>query len=177
MVLAGATAGGNAGFHTDRGALSMTDICKRTTVFVRDVEASARWYEAVFGMTRWMDVPFTLSGSQLAAGQKGDKTRLVIMKAEHDAIGMIGLLQWIDPPMPAPLTIPTQIMFGAPVFVMAVEDCLGCTDRARGAGSHIHCEPHPWAVTGADGSEMAMLGAGFFDLDGYFFEVNQKLSL
>ena len=92
----------------------MTDILKRTTVMVRDAEASARWYEAVFGMTRWMDTPFTLSGTQLAAGAKGDQTRLVIMKAEHDVVGMIGLLQWLDPPMPAPTDLPRQVNFGAP---------------------------------------------------------------
>lgn len=154
----------------------MADICKRTTVFVRDVEASAHWYETVFGMTRWMDTGFTLSGTQLAAGKQGDQTRLVIMKAEHDTIGMIGLLQWIDPPLPGPGKIPRQIAFGAPVFVMAVDDCGACTDRARTAGSHIHCEPHPWTVNGADGRSMSMLGAGFFDLDGYFFEVNQQVN-
>ena len=153
----------------------MTDICKRTTVFVRDTEASARWYESVFGMSRWTDTDFTLSGTQLAAGNKGDQTRLVIMKARDDTIGMIGLLQWIDPPMPIPETLPRQIAFGAPVFVMAVEDCAGCTDKARNAGSHIHCEPHLWTVNGANGRVMTMLGAGFFDLDGYFFEVNQQI--
>lgn len=154
----------------------MADICKRTTVFVRDAEASARWYEAVFGMTRWMDVPFTLSGTQLAAGKKGDQTRLVIMRAEHDTIGMIGLLQWVDPPMAAPLELPRTIAFGAPVFVMAVDDCASCVDRARALGSHVHCEPHAWTVTGADGREKHMIGASFFDLDGYFFEANQQVA-
>jgi len=153
----------------------MADICKRTTVFVRDAEASAHWYESVFGMKRWMDVPFTLSGNQLAAGNKGDRTRLVIMQAEHDMIGMIGLLQWVDPPLAAPAEPPRSIAFGAPVFVMAVEDCVGCVDRARALGSHIHCEPLAWTVTGADGREKQMIGASFFDPDGYFFEVNQQV--
>ena len=75
----------------------MTDAIKRTTVMVRDAEKAAQWYEDVLGMSRWMDTPFTLSGNQLASGRKGDQTRLVIMQAEHDEIGMIGLLQWIDP--------------------------------------------------------------------------------
>jgi len=49
----------------------MTNIIKRTTLMVRDVEKAAIWYETIFGMTRWMDVPFTLSGTQLAAGNFG----------------------------------------------------------------------------------------------------------
>jgi catechol 2,3-dioxygenase-like lactoylglutathione lyase family enzyme len=151
------------------------DIIKRTTLMVRDAESSARWYEAVFGMTRWMDVPFTLSGTQLAAGKKGDQTRLIIMKAVDDVIGMIGLLEWVKPKQDAPTEIPTRIAFGAPIFVVAAQDCKATTDRARAAGSHIYCEPHDWSVTGADGQPKAMIGASFFDLDGYFFEVNQAL--
>ena len=40
----------------------MVDIIKRTTLMVRDANAAAQWYATVFGMRRWMDVPFTLSG-------------------------------------------------------------------------------------------------------------------
>jgi catechol 2,3-dioxygenase-like lactoylglutathione lyase family enzyme len=154
----------------------MADIIKRTTFMVRDAERAACWYETVLGMTRWMDTPFTLSGTQLAAGKKGDQTRLVIMKAEHDVIGMIGLLEWIDPKQDAPAEPPTQIAFGAPVFVVASSDTAGAVERARALGSRIHCEPHDWTVTGADGREKQMIGASFFDLDGYFFEVNQQVA-
>jgi catechol 2,3-dioxygenase-like lactoylglutathione lyase family enzyme len=152
----------------------MPDIIKRTTLMVRDAEAAAAWYETVLGMTRWMDTPFTLSGKQLATGKKGDQTRLVIMKAEHDTIGMIGLLQWVDPPRAdAPAELPTEIGFGAPVFVVAAEDCVQTVERARKAGSRIHAEPDPWTVTGADGKQKDMMGASFWDLDGYFYEGNQ----
>ena len=152
----------------------MADIVKRTTLMVRDAERAARWYEGVLGMTRWMDVPFTLSGTQLAAGKKGDKTRLVIMQAEHDTIGMIGLLQWVDPVREdVPDELPTEIAFGVPVFVVAAEDARATVDRAREAGSRIHSEPRDWSVAGADGKVKDMVGASFWDLDGYFFEVNQ----
>ena len=156
----------------------MTDITKRTTLMVRDAEKAARWYQDVLGMTRWMDVPFELSGTQLAAGKKGDKTRLVIMKAEHETIGMIGLLQWVDPPRAdIPDDLPTEIPFGAPVFVVAAEDTRATLDRARAAGSRIHCEPREWSVTGADGKVKDMLGASFWDLDGYFYETNQVVQV
>ena len=152
----------------------MPDIVKRTTLMVRDAEMAAQWYETVLGMSRWMDVPFTLSGTQLAAGKMGDKTRLVIMQAEHDTIGMIGLLEWVDPVRPdAPEKLPTEIGFGAPIFVVAAEDARATVDRARDAGSRIHSEPRDWSVTGADGKVKDMVGASFWDLDGYFFEVNQ----
>lgn len=154
----------------------MTDILKRTTLMVRDAEAAAKWYENVFGMTRIMDTPFTLSGAQLAAGKKGDHTRLVILKCDDYTIGMIGLLEWVDPPMDAPAALPTRIAFGTPIFVVAAQDCRATVERARAAGSHLHCEPRDWTVTGFEGTEQAMIGASFFDLDGYFFEVNQRVA-
>lgn len=154
----------------------MADIVKRTTLMVRDAERAAAWYESVLGMTRAMDTPFTLSGEQLAAGAKGDRLRLVIMKAEHDQIGMIGLMEWVEPGMEAPAELPTRIAFGQPVFVVAAEDCRATVERARAAGSRIHCEPREWSVTGFGGVSQEMIGASFFDLDGYFFEVNQRVS-
>ncbi len=154
------------------------DIIKRTTLMVRDAETAANWYETVLGMKRWMDVPFTLSGTQLAAGKKGDQTRLVIMQAEHDTIGMIGLLQWVDPKRDdIPEELPTEIGFGAPVFVVAAKDCRATVERARAAGSRVHSEPRDWSVTGADGKVKDMVGASFWDLDGYFYEVNQVVKV
>lgn len=151
----------------------MVNIVKRTTFFVRDAERAARWYEHVFGMTRWMDTDFTLSGTQLAAGAKGDKTRLIILKCQDDTIGMIGLIEFVDPRRAAPERLPTEVTFGAPIFVVASDDVKGATERARALGSRIHCEPRAWTVTGADGRHKEMLGCSFFDLDGYFFEANQ----
>lgn len=156
----------------------MTDVIKRTTLMVRDIERAANWYEKVLGLRRWMDMPFELSGTQLASGKKGDRTRLVIMQAEHEEIGMIGLLQWIDPPRSdAPESLPDEIPFGAPVFVVAATDARATLERARAAGSRVHCEPREWSVTGADGRVKDMIGVSFWDLDGYFFEVNQLVQV
>lgn len=151
----------------------MGDQIKRTTLMVRDMERAMEWYQSVFGMKVWMDTPFTLSGNQLAAGKKGDKTRLTILKCDHDTIGMIGLLNWIDPVQDAPKELPTELSFGMPVFVVASEDAAGNVERAEALGSRIHCRPHDWTVTGADGRKKDMVGCSFWDLDGYFFEVNQ----
>ena len=151
----------------------MADVLKRTTLIVRNAERSAQWYQQVFGMTTWMDTSFTLSGTQLAAGNKGDRTRLVILKCEHDTIGMIGLLEWIEPKQAAPAELPISVAFGAPIFVVASDDVRGAVERARSLGSRIHSEPLQWTVTGADGIAKDMIGCSFWDLDGYFFEVNQ----
>lgn len=154
----------------------MADVIRRTSLMVRDAERAARWYEDVLGMTRAMDTPFTLSGEQLAAGVKGDRLRLVILRGDHDQVGMIGLMEWVEPRMDPPAVLPDRIQFGQPVFVVAAQDCRATVERARAAGSRIHCEPRDWTVTGFDGTEQQMVGASFFDLDGYFFEVNERVA-
>lgn len=152
------------------------NIIKRTTLIVRDAEKAANWYEQALGMKRWFDKPFTLSGVGLAAGKAGDETRLVIMQAGDPKIGMIGLLEWLKPRMEAP-PVPKEVTFGAPVFVVESKDAMGVYERARDLGSHIHAEPHEWSVIGAADEKKDMLSVSVFDLDGYFYEINQVLKI
>lgn len=155
----------------------MDNQIKRTTLMVRDAERSAQWYQTVFGMTRWFDKPFVLSGVGLAAGKAGDETRLVILKCEDPVIGMLGLLEWVNPKMDAPAEIPTEVKFGMPIFVVTSDDALGVFERAKDQGTHIHAEPHDWEVIGASNETKSMRSVSIFDPDGYFYEVNQTLSV
>jgi len=155
----------------------MENIIKRTTLFVRDMKKSVAWYESVLGMSVWYDNEFVLSGVGLAAGKAGDKTHLVILKAEDPVIGMIGLLQWIDPPMPAPKEIPKTVGFGSPTFVVASDDAKKVYQNAEIQGTHIHADLHEWSTAGADGKMKHFLSTSIFDPDGYFYEVNQVLRI
>lgn len=151
----------------------MTSTLRRTTLIVRDVEASARWYEQVAGMTRWYEGEVVLSGEGMAAGKSGDRTHLVIMKCQHDDIGMLGLLQWVEPPLPAPPEIPKSVTYGNPTFVFSTDDARGAGERATALGTHIHARPHEWSVRGADGETKHFVSVSVFDPDGYFCEFNQ----
>ena len=153
----------------------MTNIVKRTTLIVRDISNSRRWYEQVLGMTVWMDTEVTLSGTGMAAGKEGDVTHLIILKCEDPAIGMIGLLQWIDPPMPAPEEIPTTVTYGNPTFVVSSDDVEAMHRAATELGTHVHSAPHEWSIRGQNGKMKHFLGLSLFDPDGYFYEVNQLL--
>ena len=155
----------------------MASTVKRTTLIVRDIKKSQEWYEKVLGMTVWMDTDFTLSGEGLAAGKAGDVTHLTIMQANDPVIGMIGLLQWVDPPMPAPDEIPTTVTYGNPTFVVEAEDAVASLDAASALGTRVHSEPHEWSVRGADGRMKHFLSVSLFDPDGYFFEMNQVLRI
>ena len=153
----------------------MKNIVRRATLIVRDVQRSARWYEQVAGMTRFYDGEVVLSGAGMAAGKKGDRTHLIIMKCEHPDIGMVGLLQWVDPVLPAPKEIPTTVTYGNPTFVVASDDAREVLRRAKAFGTHIHSEPHEWSVPGPDGDLRHYVSVSLFDPDGYFYEFNQLL--
>lgn len=151
------------------------NIIKRTTLIVRDIQESRRWYETVLGMTVWYDNEFILSGQGLAAGSAGDKTHLMILKCDDPDIGMIGLLQWLDPVMPAP-PIEYKIGYGNPTFVVASDDSVATHARAIEFGSRVHAEPHEWSTRGANGKMKNFIGISLFDPDGHFFEANQLVS-
>ena len=153
----------------------MNNIIKRTTLIVRDMEKSKHWYEYVMGMSVWFDTEVELSGDGLAAGKAGDKTHLIILQAEDPVIGMIGLLQWIDPPLPAPEEIPTRVTYGNPTFVVASDDVTTMYERAQELGTHVHCPPREWSIKGQTGETKHFLGLSIFDPDGYFYEINQLL--
>ena len=155
----------------------MANTIKRTTLIVRDVAISRRWYEDVMGMTVWMDTDFTLSGEGLAAGKAGDVTHLTIMQANDPVIGMIGLLQWVDPPLPAPDEVPTSVTYGSPTFVVEAEDARASYEAAKRLGTNIHSEPHEWSTRGHDGRMKHFLSVSLFDPDGYFYECNQVLRI
>ena len=151
------------------------NIVKRTTLIVRDIQESRRWYEYVLGLSTWYDSEFILSGIGLAAGKAGDKTHLMILKCDDPDIGMIGLLQWIDPVMPAP-PIEYSVGYGKPTFVIGSRDAELTHSRAVELGTKVHAEPHNWSTLGANGKMKHFIGLSIFDPDGHFFECNQLLS-
>jgi catechol 2,3-dioxygenase-like lactoylglutathione lyase family enzyme len=152
----------------------MQNIVKRTTLIVRDAGTSLRFYRDVLGMRVWYDDEIVLSGQGLAAGRAGDRTRLVIMQAQDPVIGMIGLLQWVEPPLAAPSEGRERLGIGDVVFVMQSDDVLDAYRRLQAWGARIFAEPYEFRVRGAGGQELVMTSISFWDPDGYFYEMNQR---
>jgi catechol 2,3-dioxygenase-like lactoylglutathione lyase family enzyme len=150
----------------------MPNVIKRTTLMVRDMERSLEFFQGVLGMKVWFDRPFTLQGGGLPIGKKGDKLRLVILMCESDTIGMIGLMEFLDPIMPAP-EITYELGYGRPVFVVVAEDAQTIYDKAVARGFKVRGEPNTWSTTGARGETKHFLSTFLFDGDGHFFECNQ----
>ena len=150
-------------------------IVKRTTLIVRDIKKSTQWYQEVLGMSIYYDGEVTLGGKGMAAGKKGDVTHLIILKCDDPVIGMIGLLQWVAPLWPAP-EIPNEVSYGQPTFVLETDNLDDVHKKAIELNTKIFSEPHDWSIKGASGDMIKFIGMSFFDPDGHFFEVNQKLN-
>jgi catechol 2,3-dioxygenase-like lactoylglutathione lyase family enzyme len=152
----------------------MQNIVKRTTLIVHDAGRSLQFYRDVLGMSVWYDDEIVLSGRGLAAGGAGDRTRLVIMRGLDPVIGMIGLLQWVEPALPRPAGERDRLGIGDVVFVTQSDDVHEVYRRLQAWGARIFAAPHEFRVRGADGQELVMTSISFWDPDGYFFEMNQR---
>lgn len=148
-------------------------LVKRTTLIVRDISRSIVFYRDVLGMSIWYDDEITLSGVGLAAGGKGDRTRLVIMQGPDPVLGMIGLLEFTAPRLPEPS--PRQRLgIGDIVFVMQGTDLHGVYSRALQNEFRVHAAPHEFRVKGASGQQLQMTSLSLWDPDDYFIEYNQR---
>ena len=152
----------------------MTNLVKRTTLIVRSIDRSVAFYRDVLGLAVWYDDEIELSGVGLAAGARGDRTHLVVMKAADPVVGMIGLLQFTTPPLPEPAAPRLRLGIGDIVFVMQGDDVHGVHQRALQFGARVHAAPHRFEVRGADGRELSMTSLSLWDPDDYFIEFNQR---
>lgn len=152
----------------------MTTLVKRTTLIVRSCARSVAFYREVLGLSVYYDDEIELSGVGLAAGARGDRTHLVIMKAADPVVGMIGLLEFTAPRLPEPAQPKTRLGIGDLVFVMQGDDVHGVHQRALAQGARIHAAPHDFEVRGADGRMLRMTSLSLWDPDDYFIEYNQR---
>lgn len=150
----------------------MDNEIKRTTLLVRNMDRALVFYRDVLGARVWLDRPFVLDGASLPIGKAGDTLRLCILQFKHDQIGMIGLMEFLDPIMPAP-EVDFAMGYGKPVFVVVAEDAQTIYDKATDAGFKTRGKPHKWSTTGAKGETKHFLSTFLWDADGHFFECNQ----
>lgn len=69
---------------------------RRTTLVVRDIENSLALYRDALGMTVEYDQELTSPNLGRAASDGKNRSRLVLLKANNDYIGMLGLWQFLD---------------------------------------------------------------------------------
>ncbi|MBT5242229.1 MAG: hypothetical protein HN793_12685 [Rhodospirillaceae bacterium] len=151
---------------------------KRTTLIVRDIQRSINFYKHVMGMAVWYDQEMPVGGEVLPAGEPGAQVRVVIMQGNDPEVGMLGLMQYLDPVVADPGPYPRTIGIGTAMFVASAENVNDINRRMIEVGdtyNHtIHCPPDHDEVPGADGKTIQLTTMSFFDPDGYFYELNTR---
>src|SRR5689334_18927298 len=151
-------------------------ILKRTTFLVPDAERAAKFYMDVFGWTKWYDNQVAVHASFPPAAPHNAPCRLILLKVEDPAIGMLGLMQYLSPPFDAGVKKGrTKVQMGDPILVIETKDIDVIYPRAVKAGATIVAAPTDWEVPSHDGKSVIKLRTmSLFDPNGIYMEVNLK---
>jgi predicted enzyme related to lactoylglutathione lyase len=155
-------------------ATSSVPILRRTTFVVADAEAAAGFYEHVFGWTRFYDQSLVARAGLPPAGPADAPVKLVLLKAQDPHIGMLGFLQYLEPPFDTgTLVNRTRVRLGEAMLVIQTADVDGIHARAVARGATIVVAPLDWQVPAHDGKGVIRLRSlSMFDPQGIYSEVN-----
>jgi catechol 2,3-dioxygenase-like lactoylglutathione lyase family enzyme len=149
-------------------------ILRRTTFIVPDAEAAAQFYVEVFGWARWYDNTLAVDGRFPPAAAHGAKARLILLQVQDPKIGMLGLMQYLEPPFDTGVkTQRTKVSMGEAILVVTATDLDAIHGRARRAGANVLSPPADWEVPSHDGKDVIKLRTmTMFDPNGIYIEVN-----
>jgi catechol 2,3-dioxygenase-like lactoylglutathione lyase family enzyme len=150
---------------------------RRTTLIVRDIDASLALYRDALGMTVAYDQELTSPGLSTRHGADGEnRSRLVLLKANDDFIGMLGLWQFLDQ-TEQDLAAPDPANFtpGEIVLLFNTETLAETFPEAAAApGVEVVGEPMERRYPSPAGDIVVMVST-LTDNDGHTIELNQVI--
>lgn len=149
---------------------------RRTTIVVRDMEASLKFYRDALGLKVTYDniirTPRTAKDDTTAERS----LRLVFLRANDDYVGQIGLMQYTKPvrtPRPAKTG---DLSPGDIVLVFNTTGLQAKFDKAKALGVKVDEAPHPTTYPGYGGKGVInVMFSAFYDPDGHYIELNEVL--
>lgn len=137
---------------------------RRTTLVVRDIDRSLPLYRDALGLKVIYDQVI------------GGTTRLVLLRANDDFIGVLGLMQRLNLTEPAPEPIFRKAQPGGLILVFNLQDLETRFERIR-TTAHVTVAEAPKRIDypGAGGSTIPVLFSAVWDADGNFIELNKIL--
>ncbi|MEM6626773.1 MAG: hypothetical protein AAF719_08725 [Pseudomonadota bacterium] len=150
---------------------------RRTTMVVRSVEDSLVFYRDALGLEVNYDTILPVNSVAFSKGQPGRTMRLVLLNGADPWIGWIGLMEYIDPPLPSEPIRPTELEVGSHIFVMSVKDAdAQCAKAAAAPGARLAQEAGIAEYPGREGGPpIRVKGCQVWDADGMLVELNQRL--
>ena len=148
---------------------------RRTTLVVRDIDRSLPLYRDGLGLRVIYDQK--LGGPTDADGKLlAPTTRLVLLRANDDFIGVLGLMQRLKPDAPAPEPVFRKAQAGGLILVFNAQDLETRFERIRNTpGVRVAEEPQRIEYPAAGGGTIPVLFSAVWDADGNFIEINRIL--
>lgn len=160
---------------TEAAALSGAEHI-RTTFVVSDAEASLALYRDAMGMRVLADRMIgTAAISAPTTGEPGAQARFVVLAGPDSDRGMIGIMQWTDPPMPEVPPYAARLAPGSIVLVIRVLDAEKACREAEAIERVIITGPLQQNNFGTGERVIRSLGCTLFDPDGNLLELSQRL--
>jgi catechol 2,3-dioxygenase-like lactoylglutathione lyase family enzyme len=150
---------------------------RRTTLVVRDMERSLALYRDALGMTVAYDQELTSPRLGRADSDGVNRSRLVLLQANNDFIGMLGLWQFLDQtefdraePDAADFT-PGEI-----VLLFNAQDVEGAYARATAVDGVTAISPPTERRYPSPAGDIVVMVSMLVDPDGHTVELNQLIS-
>lgn len=137
---------------------------RRTTLVVRDIDRSLPLYRDALGLKVIYDQVI------------GGTTRLVLLRANDDFIGVLGLMQRLNLTEPASPPVFRKAQPGGLILVFNLQDLDTRFERIKST-PHVTIAEAPKRIDypGAGGSTIPVMFSAVWDADGNFIEMNKLL--
>ena len=160
--------------------LAQETAVRRTTLLVEDIGRSIDFYQRL-GLTPWYekstsdtDEGGVIGALDLPLTADPKFGRIVIMRGNHDRIGMIGLLGYERPPLANARGNLVGIGVGDVIIMVETDDINFVFNRLQETGVRFHRPPERFEITNPDGS---VRDTGYrmfvYDPDGHLIEVSE----
>ncbi|MBT4741283.1 MAG: VOC family protein [Rhodospirillaceae bacterium] len=160
--------------------LAQETAVRRTTLLVEDIGRSIDFYQRL-GLTPWYekstsdtDEGGVIGALDLPLTADPKFGRIVIMRGNHDRIGMIGLLGYERPPLANARGNLVGIGVGDVIIMVETDDINFVFNRLQETGARFHRPPERFEITNPDGS---VRDTGYrmfvYDPDGHLIEVSE----
>ena len=149
---------------------------RRTTLVVRDIDASLPLYRDALGLKVIYDEKIG-AGKDKAGKPIPATVRLVLLRANDDFIGALGLMQRLNPLTPPPPPVFQKAQVGDAILVINVADLDTRFERIRATpGVKVAEEPKRMTYPSPSGKgSIPVLFSAVWDADGNFVELNKLL--
>jgi catechol 2,3-dioxygenase-like lactoylglutathione lyase family enzyme len=128
---------------------NLTAPVKRTTIVVRNIEASLGFYRDILGMDVFFDGVIGNPGASELTSIRCEGIRMVVLQSQGTETGMIGLMELLDADPPLDSTEwTTRLRAGESILVIPTENMKLLHDRMVAAGACVVTPPTRMVVPG-----------------------------